>query len=562
MTGDDVDGRREPPRAMQAGGDAGLVGFAGDADRARSARQVSGALEPGRFSVTVDDVAVAGWTAVDLPRRYTETGSAGDPDLDRVAGQPTYDDLEMERGVRPDDTELWDWRKDLEEGRTDDARRTVTVSLEDAGGTARMTWEFTNARPTAYGPPTLEAGADATATESLTVRFEEMARVLEAGGPAARAVPLDSTVLRYVEAANGGRVDDGAMVVLPVDVGVSRLRLPWLDPTPTVDGSDASILVPAGVRDPGTTGPGVLWLLSAGNADLDGATGLPEPADDLYRVPAEAFFHHPRWQRGGSPGGGPSSDEGSIPGWQTPPDPDRRVLLHTAGHPLDDVFGSPDGDSGTPSSVEPVEPGETFDPTATHLAVVGGAGPPFTGSAVSTAGGGPGSVEALLDAGRPAPLAGATFGLATLSTPDASIGFRSVNPLVGMDTGELLQHEAAREGLRRAGISDADTVRWRVGPRPVEAATEDRTTNLLGTATAVESFEGVVSGDAGPWLVGVHVARVTDDDHVVAAGVHRHPLGTTGGMPDGAGWRQVLARSRPFTVTVGNRLEYLDSTGG
>jgi hypothetical protein len=126
-----------------------------------------------------------------------------------------------------------------------------------------------------------------------------------------------------------------------------------------------------------------------------------------------------------------------------------------------------------------------------------------------------------------------------------------------MEPRELLQHEAARGALRRAGVTDADAVTWRVGPRQL-GGLDDREMTLLGTETRLESFAGVVSGADGPWLVGVHVARMTDGNHVVAAGVHRHPVGTAAGVPDDEGWRQLLARSRPFTVTVGNRLEYLE----
>jgi hypothetical protein len=79
---------------------------------------------------------------------------------------------------------------------------------------------------------------------------------------------------------------------------------------------------------------------------------------------------------------------------------------------------------------------------------------------------------------------------------------------------------------------------------------------MLGTEAELESFGGAVTGEAGPWLVGVHVARVTDDDHVVAAGVQRTPVAVGGdsafGLPQAAvGW---LSNGRLLTGASVHRL--------
>lgn len=173
------------------------------------------------------------------------------------------------------------------------------------------------------------------------------------------------------------------------------------------------------------------------------------------------------------------------------------------------------------------------------------------------------------DRGVALPLGGGTFALGALATPNAQVGGQSANPLVGMGTEQLLQQRPTREVLAQAGLTDAEAVEWLAGPRAISSGGEVSTT-LLGTETAVERFLGVVSSEDGPFGVSVKTARVTPDDHVVAASVLRRPVGTAeGGMAavEGSGWGMVSASSgsedgqqlnvqaREFTAETMARLE-------
>jgi hypothetical protein len=165
--------------------------------------------------------------------------------------------------------------------------------------------------------------------------------------------------------------------------------------------------------------------------------------------------------------------------------------------------------------------------------------------------------RSVFDTGAAAPLAGATFGLGVLSTPDASIAGQSANPLVGIDTPSLLQRDEARRMLRQAGVTDAASVEWLAGPQAVSADGdgEDGGASMLGTTTEIEQFVGVVNGETGPWGVRVHVARITEGDHVIAAGVDRRPLASTesGFMDADHGTR--LQRARELMVETVGRLQ-------
>jgi hypothetical protein len=178
----------------------------------------------------------------------------------------------------------------------------------------------------------------------------------------------------------------------------------------------------------------------------------------------------------------------------------------------------------------------------------------------------------LFDRGVMLPLAGQPYGLGVLATPDASVAGQSANPLVGMDTAELLQRDAAKRVLAQTGLTDADSVEWRAGPRkPTEYPAPDdwEEAELVGTGVTPEFFIGVVSGEDGLWGVLLTVARITDDDHVIAVGAITRPVGTVdGGMAavEGSGWgmdpdsdpptlSQTLTTVSKFTVTGIGRLD-------
>ncbi|WP_276257963.1 DUF6517 family protein [Haloglomus litoreum] len=555
-------------RTMQASGAAPFVGHAADRPRAERARSLEapdrhGPLRTGRFVVELDGVEVSGFQVVDLPARSTGLVDSGGESggQRRTMGQTEYEDLTMERGMRKGDSTLDDWRTSVDQGKMDEARKEVVVSLQDDAGTTMLQWRFTNARPLAYDPPTLDAttggSQGAIATESVTVDFEDVERVADTGPVEQRQGRGDSGVFRYVRTANGGRVGNGAALVAGADVGIQGVTLDWLDAAATAPGQQVGLLVPEGARGDGDAA--ALWLLRGSDLEQGGTRTVKQgAAGRLYWVPGRAFFHDRSWHVGGGESeDGADSPSDPVPGWPTGDRSAVQVLLDTGSGSLEDALGVAAGsDAAAAAGVQPATAGDTVDPASTVFAVVGPATPPFDGPSLQVTGSGPGGVDDLLDAGAPAPLAGATFGLGTVSTPDASIAGQSVNPLVGMNATALLEHEVARRVLGRAGVTDAGSVEWLDGPRSA-GADASTSVQMLGTETTVESYEGVVSGQDGPWAVGVHLAPITDDSHVIAAGVHRQPLGTAAGLSDSSGWQRALGRGRQFTAETAGRLEYL-----
>lgn len=138
-----------------------------------------GPMRTGRFTVEIDDVEVEGWREVTIPGSATEEGQyrdGDDPDYEKkLWGQTTWDDLEMERGVQPGDSRIYDWREEVIQGRVDEGRKEVTITLLDEAGEPLIRWGFQNAWLKAYDPPTLDASGDSdVATENVTVSFDGM----------------------------------------------------------------------------------------------------------------------------------------------------------------------------------------------------------------------------------------------------------------------------------------------------------------------------------------------------------------------------------------------------
>lgn len=97
-----------------------------------------GPMKTGLFEVQIDDVEVKGWKTVTIPSVSIEQSTyreGNDASHEKKTGrQPTFDDLEVERGVKPGATELHDWFEDVRAGKADSARKEIAVKIQDENG--------------------------------------------------------------------------------------------------------------------------------------------------------------------------------------------------------------------------------------------------------------------------------------------------------------------------------------------------------------------------------------------------------------------------------------------
>lgn len=351
----------------------------------------------------------------------------------------------------------------------------------------------------------------------------------------------------FVGNANGRDGPGSAVVTTGRDLGLDQLTLDGFEGEPTVDGGQVSVVAPEQLRSQDESMPdgpagGPLVLTSGIDEEAVSDIGIE------YVVDMEAFLPSKRWEHMDYP-------------WT----PSKR-WLH-----VDNPYGSAPAETTVLVALGGAAPEEVFGVSAEEMPgrqVDSGAeadtgNNPFLVAA-------PGSVALHDDApfrkadvfggGVPAPMGGATFGLGVLSTPAAEVGGQAVNPLAGLGFTELLASEQARGMLKDAGVTDAEEVEWLTGPSPAEDS-PDGTTVMLDTETELRSFTGVVSGQNGPWGVGVHAGRVEHEGNVViTAATHRWPATSPDAPDTGNGKRftailgSIIIEARELTTGVNERL--------
>ncbi len=178
-------GRRPIMQALGAIGLAGALSGSASANTAQdgSPAQIAGPISASRFLVEIDGIATSGFSGVGLPpaaiqeSEYREGNNP--PQNQKLWGQSEYDDLTLERGVRPDEPALYEWFKKAQQGKVEEARKNIAVNILNSTGEQVVRYEFTEAWPKEYSPPSLDAyatGRENVATEELTIAYEQFER--------------------------------------------------------------------------------------------------------------------------------------------------------------------------------------------------------------------------------------------------------------------------------------------------------------------------------------------------------------------------------------------------
>ena len=134
-----------------------------------------------RFLLEIDSVAKAGFSSCSIPENSTEAieyREGNDPPTQRkLWSLNSYGTLSLESGVTDDSTTLFEWRKMVQQGKVDEARSKIAVIVLDEEGNPGPRWEFTNAWPTNYTAPDLDASGSEVAIETLEIAHEGMERI-------------------------------------------------------------------------------------------------------------------------------------------------------------------------------------------------------------------------------------------------------------------------------------------------------------------------------------------------------------------------------------------------
>ncbi len=132
-----------------------------------------------RFLLEIDGINQAGFREVTIP------DSAQDPveyregnekiTVRKLPGLIKYGNVSLKWGIT-DSMDVYNWRKQVEDGDIENARKNVAIVLWDDKGEEAARWEFEEAWPTKYDAPDLNATANEVAIETLEIVHEGMKR--------------------------------------------------------------------------------------------------------------------------------------------------------------------------------------------------------------------------------------------------------------------------------------------------------------------------------------------------------------------------------------------------
>lgn len=133
-----------------------------------------------RFLLVIDDIIQAGFSEVTVPDttsdpiEYREGNDS--PTVRKLPGLTKYGNLTLKWGTTSS-MGLFEWRKQVIQGKMKLARRNIAVIILDEEGNDAARWEFREAWPSKYDAPDLSAKGNDIAIETMEIVHEGMERV-------------------------------------------------------------------------------------------------------------------------------------------------------------------------------------------------------------------------------------------------------------------------------------------------------------------------------------------------------------------------------------------------
>ena len=94
----------------------------------------------------------------------------------KIPGRLKWGDITLKRGITSN-LDLWDWRKQVEDGLVSDARKNGSIIMYDRELKESARWNFTNAWPSKISGPAPKSDGNEIAIEELTLVHEYIERV-------------------------------------------------------------------------------------------------------------------------------------------------------------------------------------------------------------------------------------------------------------------------------------------------------------------------------------------------------------------------------------------------
>jgi phage tail-like protein len=107
---------------------------------------------------------------------YKASGPKGEQVIKKVPGRLKWNNITLKRGIT-DSLDMWKWRKLVEDGKMDEARKNGTLTMFNQKGDPVARWNFINAWPSKLTGPSANATANEPGIEELEITCEGSERV-------------------------------------------------------------------------------------------------------------------------------------------------------------------------------------------------------------------------------------------------------------------------------------------------------------------------------------------------------------------------------------------------
>lgn len=133
-----------------------------------------------RFELRLGNIKQASFsecTGFDIstdPIEYRE-GNDKEGTVRKQPGLTKYGNITLKWGLS-DSTEIWEWRKDVIDGKMEKARINGSIVVKNEEGDDKVQWDFVAGWPSKYDPADLNAKGNDIAIESLEITHEGIKR--------------------------------------------------------------------------------------------------------------------------------------------------------------------------------------------------------------------------------------------------------------------------------------------------------------------------------------------------------------------------------------------------
>lgn len=107
---------------------------------------------------------------------HNVVGPGGQEVVRKIPGRLKWGDITLKRGITSN-MDIWEWRKMVEQGKIDSARRNGSIVMYDQMGTEVARWNFQRAWPSKVSGPAPKSDTGDISVEEMTLVHEYIERI-------------------------------------------------------------------------------------------------------------------------------------------------------------------------------------------------------------------------------------------------------------------------------------------------------------------------------------------------------------------------------------------------